>query len=1423
MSAPPSLADGTVYLGPAGGPYAYLMQGGQRRAVPDATTLRDLGHTVGQAQSIDAAALAAIPAGAAYPSSSKFLTPPSSRVPLVLLPVRLETRFENTELWLRVYPDDIAVDSFEPELTADEAAARQAYLSLAATDPSRAAAFAALASTFGAARAAYLASADAATTTKASNWANAPFANVLPERWIVIGYQGAAAGQILAIGPPIAVSLAVGPAPNGPGPATDAGMSWLTDFTGAIAAGMAFRIPLAGALQHGFDRLAVIGLRSTLGATDAAARLAALLQAHHYTDGLQLLPHNAPAHNTETAASALATSDPNFEALFALEQGPALCPARPTADGDRLASALGVPPAIFAHVGGADGAQDEQAHAINTALWPATWGYYLTQIVTGAVPDPDTLIPAARDHFAADVRARGHFPALRAGRQPYGILPVCWSANWKSLEGRPLDTPLAGLLAKLRPTWESSVPNVPRIPTAADPEAELVALLGMTPASSSFIARSVIGPEYSFTYWNFAKSDLTTAWWTTLAQKAAADVATFGGVLASTRLANATYVKTARPLSSVLVAPAPLGSEPAPAFIASLGTMGWQALRDAPPPASPTPILFLLLRHAALRAYLDAALDLLVAAKAAQPSERIEAELVGFGTAALRPTAWDLLSRELPGRGPVGTVLDGSKADATMPAFAAFWTALAQLSQWSSADLDTATREVFDLASYRLDAWITSFAHYRLGQTRAANPNGGIVLGGYGWLENVRPQPGQSASSGFVHVPSLNAATTAAVLRSGYLSHASATEKPYAIDLSSARVRLALQLFEGVRAGQSPGALLGYRFERTLHDAALDAFIDPLRAIAPLDAGANELDVVDGLALVRKFQSDAQFWNGAGLPAAGTPPRAALTSALQTLVDALDSAADLSLAESVHQLTRGNTIRAGATLDSIARGDAPPLEIDFVKTPRSGTALTYRLLTFAIGDSAPGWTATPRAQAEPRLNAWAATLLGDPSLVRIRAQFTALGSAPASGIEIGLDRLGLAPLDVLALPQTQGIVGELADRICRTVSAARPATVPAAATIEILTARDAAWPPQTIGIPEFLRLARAVAQMVSGARAIEPQDLVAQGDAPGTIDAAELQARADASEQGLRAAVNALQQTGAQDAALLGAAAYGTIGVVPSLDASAWPAQIASALADLSGRAHALDQLAAGFDRSTATSDASSAHDIARLQAIFGTSFVVLPALAASVAADVPQLWANSSALQGGDTLASTRWMQRAARVRAGVARLDTALMYAESLAGKPLLHLDVAQLPAVANDRWAGLDALGPAPASTLSLIGFTPVAYAGGAAVAGLLVDEWIEALPAAQQITGVTFNYTDPSARAPQAILLAVAPDDFPEWTFESVEGSVLEALDLAALRGVDPDALGALGHYLPALYFAYNTGAPQIETVSIDFNAVLEAAT
>jgi hypothetical protein len=1410
----PSRADNTVYRGTAG-TFAYVIAGGQKRSVPDATTFRDIGHAVAELLPINNVDAALIPNGAPIASTSRFLKPPPADVPLVLLPVRMETRFQGAELWLRIYPDNIHINSFEPELTSEEAAARANYLSQAQAGQDAAKiAFAALARQYGTTRAAWITSTNVPASSKSSQWTQAPFTNALPERWIVLGYIGNAAGQVLAVGPAIQESLQVGPSPTSAGASSDPGMKWVTDFNAAIQAGMAFRIPLAAEQQQGFTRIVVLGLKSGLAPKDSAARLGDLLQAHHYTDGLELLALNTPTNNTEEVNSGFSSTRTDYDSVFSLEQGPALCPSRPSADGDRLAAALNISPALLAHVRGANGAQDEIAHITNTVLWPATWGYYLGQMVNGSVPQPDVILPAARDHFAAAVRARGHYVTLRIGQQPYGVLPVCWSAAWKPLEGRPLDGPLAGLLAKMRPTWENSLANVPRMSASADPEASLASMLGMTPSSNSFSARNVIGPEYNFSYWNFIQKDLPATWWTSMSNKALADTGDLSTTLANTRLATATYVTQPRSLTDVLVAPSPLNGTPAPTYIAQLAALGWQALRDVALPASPIPLLFLLLRHAALRQYTDTAIELLTAAGAAHPTEAIEAELLGFST-VVRPITWDLLARTLPGHGAVGTFLDGRKQDTTLPEFAGFWNAFSELSNLSAAELDAALREVFDLASYRLDAWITSLAYERLQSLRASTPDGGIALGAYGWLENVHPQPQTgSQGGGFIHAPSLNQATTAAVLRSGYLAHSDAAQRPFEVDMSSARVRLALHLLNGIREGQSLGALLGYRLERTLHDMQLDQFISVLRNIAPLAPAINTLDVVDGLALLGKFHNDAKFWIAPGLPATGSTQQVSLATAIARLDDALDAVADLTLAESVHQLTRGNLLRSGATLDSIARGDTPPLEIEVVDTPRSGTAFTHRLLTIASSKDAPGWTSTPRAEAEPRLNAWAGALLGNPKLVRIRAQFLGSEGQALLTTEIGFDQLSLAPLDVLNLPEAKGIPQELEARVQRAVAHATPAGT---TSIVVLTDRDPSWKQEVIGVSEWLTAVNRVARLVNSARPLAGKDLVVQGDIAVAVDIQELQSRADAAEKQMRAALTSLQVHSASDASLMAAAGIGVTGAVPSTDASKWSGQIASATAELTARAGQLDQLAAGFTRATATPEQSVAHDSSRLKAIFATSFVALPVLSPTGG----DMWANSLSLQANDPLEAVRWFQRAARVRPGAARLDMAVMFSEALAGQLLLQFKIAQLPATADAKWIALP--GSTSSSRLSLVAFTPTPVPTGTSFAGMLLDEWTEVMPSAQQITGVSFQYPDPVSRPPQSILLAVKPDDFPEWTLETVEGSVLEALDLAKIRAVDPDSLNAVGHYLPALYFAFNTGAPKVETVSIDFNQVLKTGT
>lgn len=1422
--AMPSRADGTVYQGNASA-FAFLLTGGAKCAVPDATTLRDAGHDPSTALAITAADLAAIPNAVVLPSSSKFIQPPSAAVPLLLLPIRIETRFQNNQLWLRVFPDDIHVNSFESELTPDESTARTAFLAATAKGGQDAQdAFTVLAQQFGPQRAAWIASANAQAGSKAAFWTQAPFTNVLPERWLVMGYRGGGAGQLLAVGSPIADALAVGPDPNGPGPSTDPGMRWLADFDQAVQVGMGMRIPLNPTQSQSFSRIVVFGLNTRITAAEAAARFGSLLEAHHYTDGLELLPHGAPTNNTEDTSSALSSHDSNYAKLYVLEQGAALCPSRPTADGDRLARAAGFDPALLAHIAGANGGQDEQALAINTVLWPATWGYYLEQIVTGSVPNPGVLLPLARDHFANHVRARGHFPILRVGTQPYGLLPILCSAQWKDLENRALDSPLMSLLSNVRATWENSVAAVPQLHGAADPDAALVSILGMQARSSSYSARSAIGPEYNLTFWRFLQQDPGQAWWSALSAKTTAEAGPLATVMASTRLASTTFVNQQRLLTDILVAPAPLDGLPAPDYVAHLESLGWQALRDLPMPAQPVPLLLLLLRHAALRQYLDTAAELLAQQNGIQPGERIEAELLGLSSGVPRPTPWEILGRTLNGAVAVGAYLDASKKDPTIADFASFWNAFQTLTTLTAESLDAATREVMDLASYRLDSWFTSMAHFRLDQSRAVTPNGGVVLGAYGWVEDVKPESAV-ASAGYVHAPSLAHATTAAVLRSAYLTHKGTAPSPLALNLSSSRVRLALHLLDGVREGQSLGALLGYRLERTMHDSGLEALITTLRAIAPLnnttDTGTTASEsvaannVVDGLALLRTIFVNGVLATGFGLPN-DNDTRNKLTVALQTLNNALDSVADVTLAESVHQLLRGNTVRAGATLDAIARGDVPPPELDVLQTPRSGTAFAHRLFTVCGGAPAAGWAATPRALAEPRLNAWASAMLPAPANIRARATFSNSAGTVLATVELGFDHLALSPLDLLALPEADSVSGELALRLLRAAAAARPATAPATATVALVDERNSSWPATTVAVTELLELLSKAGRLVAGSRAFTPQDLVFPGDTPGGINTGELQTRADAAEKQLRAAANALKTSSGLDSALLTAANFGVTNAVPSLDTTQWSSQALSAAAELNARIAALTQLDSGFTRAGASADSLRDHDVARLQTIFGQSFTVLPALDSTLSGQWTQLWSNSLSLQAGDPLAATTWMQRMGRIRPGASRLHQAILYAESLANKSLAPLSVTQLPVVAGDRWVALSQNANASSNRLSMVAFSPQPTVTGAPISGLIVDEWVEILPSSQQITGLSFHQDDPTARAPQSILLAVRPDNFPEWTLESLEGTVLEALDLAKLRAVDMDALSNLGHYLPALYFAYNAGGAQVDAISTDFN-------
>jgi hypothetical protein len=221
-----------------------------------------------------------------------------------------------------------------------------------------------------------------------------------------------------------------------------------------------------------------------------------------------------------------------------------------------------------------------------------------------------------------------------------------------------------------------------------------------------------------------------------------------------------------------------------------------------------------------------------------------------------------------------------------------------------------------------------------------------------------------------------------------------------------------------------------------------------------------------------------------------------------------------------------------------------------------------------------------------------------------------------------------------------------------------------------------------------------------------------------------------------------------------------------------------------------------------------------RLHIVFGKTFLVLPRFTPVIVDELEKALANSDNVQGGDALASLTWLRRVARVRENINRFQTALNYSEALNTGEKLKLKIAQLPHVENERWVALP-LEPGkslPGGKLSIAVQSSTALDMKQPVTGLLIDEWVEVVPGGRETTGIALQYDQPSAAPPQSILVAVPPEPESPWTIWSLQQVLLETLDLARIRAVDPAAFDEVGHYLPALYFAFNTLG---DTVSTDF--------
>ena len=1282
------------------------------------THARDLQAARDNLAAASAAVTAAMRALAtAIDNARPFLDPRTSlpalqtQFPITLLPVRVETRFGAkptdpgvTQLWVRIYPDDCWVDTFEPLLSANELSnAKQYWASFwraGGIEADQRAAWRSLVAAHGSGRANYIldqfqpqdlptitranandvilviptdtepalqdrnaltdywsvvwiadgdrAKTDAAKTAlttaigaradallqqyapfnladspppplthsdvnvrvafvifppdpqvQASSWSSAPRVTHLPDCFAVVALNS---GQVAlsVVGRPITLPLFVGPDPQDANNTirvdSQTGdliipdrLKWMVDFQAAVDAGMGVAIDLtAEQAKTGFDRLFVIGVQLTAEANDGQLALAEILNHHAMSgSGLEILTQGAPTHNTTGRGSGYSRRDDPDVSFDDRKKAPLFTvtsDAMQKRDGQILAEALGVSAATFSRIHGADRLDQREARAVQSLLWPATLGYWMDKLMAPVFSD--ATVENARWFFTNYVRGRGVVPAIRIGKQPYGVLPTAAFSRvtWFNRDKTGIATAsgsqgdfLAKLYAFLRRVdadWTRMSAAAAYVGKAGDPHDLLLNILGLHPDSVEFYTRNAESIQMIWNLINLSGQG-ANLWpiFQQLLDAGAQRLRSLGYAGDPPQLLQQLFVGQASLIASLIDDRPSSESTPIRAYtddgrnylqwLSNAAKTSLDALQQEQGFSgnqTPQALLYLLARHALMLGYYDTSYRLyrsggflsgsdLAAMKPEPAFVHVDATATGSESRFAKLYAAEPRITGNPSLLVSDFITVQYENLPEAADFAAQLSALDLLQQNPTAALERLLAEHVDACCYRLDSWLLGLVAVKLEAMRSLGESKdkrqGTYLGAYALLEEVRPSitplqpvklpedvaaqfPGKSplmsdaSNGGYVLAPSIPQAKTAAVLRSGYIANAtSENSKTLAVNLTSDRVRLALSLLEGIRNGQSLGALLGYRFERGLHDAygvaEVDKFIYPLRKAFPLVAdnltatqthpdvpieAIEARNVLDGRKLVAQIQSSGQSQYPFGvsspaLPGATPEEKSAISQEANKLLDVYDAISDLALAEGVHQAVQGNFDRLAGTLTTYSTGNFPP-EPEVVQTPSNGVNVNHRVAVhFTPGRQAPE-NASPRAAAEPALDDWLAKVL--PELKDIQCTVTwkdALSNADGNRM-VSLDDLKLRPIDVVALvrPDDAQAMTELDDRIVRfvmTKAGLRPDTRPA---ISYLTA-----PADKISVFAASGLIRALRALLTRARPLRATDTLLQADVQGDPNA----------------------------------------------------------------------------------------------------------------------------------------------------------------------------------------------------------------------------------------------------------------------------------------------------------------------------------
>jgi hypothetical protein len=1041
--------------------------------------------------------------------------------PILFFPIRIETKFANRgiglkSLKIRFFPDQIGVDSFDPRLTQQEIADAKNYwdeinkitndntIDQETKSENTAYAWQNLENKYNCSRAAYIAKAVINFNPESNPYTNFPgfrqiheiqtrsaeeqveaVCKILPSRFFVYGKFKNDLGDLEGIQvccTPATINVDLSPFSG----RVSESLKWMIDFQTAKDNGMAVEIPLSERqYQSGFEHIIVFGIKDNLPPKNGRLEVENLFNSHHYTDGFSFLRQGTPTNLAKDQPTEYTSSSiVHTRVCHSIEFPPPL--PKPIVgsivdtvpDGRVFERVLGIEGVSYG-VKNAENMDQTDAAYISLALWPALLGYYLQSFVNYNEP----LKAIVRRHFIRYVRGQGSIPPFRIGKVPYGILPITLVSEWadRNIVESNVNYIIRTLFTSLRTRWLDEfvvnyIPTVANPKPGTPPEDTLINILSQEAVSHTYHVRGIRSLDYILSAYGRIDDDRSA-------------------VLERSKMLNNYHLRKTFKNNSTNI-PEDVIRE-IYRLVPGRGLRDMTVLRkEEDKPLEEEAMLPPVQLFSEFNGNPNHQFRNYIKIMSEEPDSfirPIHGQFIFARGQTITEDGYNIYNAEVPNKyvnydsllfkllrysaGFIGNN-DNKIINPDPQAEQEFIDSLKYLSA-IDPDKDAPRLQylmftALDLVSYRLDAWLTSFANQRLECIRQRNRTG-LYIGAYGWVEDLMPKEitqggnnnnnnnnnSNSIQGGYIHAPSLSHAKAAAVLRSGYLNHLTFDDQNnnilkkdlLKVNLNSERTKDALELIDGIGRGAiTLGELLGYRFERRLHDARLDHLIDEFRKHFPLikdnvattntsTSSSNIAEEItrprvlaDGLIIyqnwkrlvetldstsIEAFIENDAVWKGLATDIAKYGPISNIITQIKPhldfLLEVMDGLSDLCIAESMYQAVNANYERSAAMLDSLGGNGQIPIP-EIANIPRSGVQQTQSIILVfeakQLQDNEP--LTTPRIIGEPNLNRILESYYGD---VKFFIDVKSEDGATTSEHLLGLSDIGIGAIDLLYAPR----------------------------------------------------------------------------------------------------------------------------------------------------------------------------------------------------------------------------------------------------------------------------------------------------------------------------------------------------------------------------------------------------------------------